>query len=204
MFFLLLLFTLSGLMGTSCTKDSEKGDPVFALPPETQVGANTFGVTINGKVYVPRDPTGTLFGTSTHAMTFWTSPDGLHTFEELEILDGKSTVGFQMIIHIQNLFTLGTGKYLLRQSNFQKGIDSIPLTHIYFKIWDPKINNYAYYGSVTNEGEINITRYDIPNRIASANFNGKFVRLNSSTDFITITDGRFDIKWSTLDQTVFP
>ena len=34
-----------------CTKDSANSDPVFQLPPETQIGANTFGVTINGKVY---------------------------------------------------------------------------------------------------------------------------------------------------------
>jgi hypothetical protein len=155
-------------------------------------------------VYIPRDPTGSLFGTSTHAITFWTSPDGLHTFEELEVVDGKSAVGFQMIIHIQNLFTSGAGQYQLKKSNFHKGIDSDPLTHIYFKIWDANISNYAYYGSIENQGELNITRYDIPNRIASANFKGKFVRYDNPDDLITITDGRFDIKWSTLDQTVFP
>ena len=194
---------LTILFLSSCSKDDAQTE-ASKLPPETQIGANTFGVTINGKVYIPRDPTGSLFGTSTHAMTFWTSPDGLHTFEELEVLDGKSAVGFQMIIHIQNLLTNGAGQYQLKKSNFHKGIDSDPLIHIYFKIWDANISNYAYYGSIENQGELNITRYDIPNRIASANFKGKFVRYDNPNDLITITDGRFDIKWSTLDQTVFP
>ena len=191
--FLLLILTvpLWGLGGLSCSKSDAVTDPKAQLPPETQVGANTFGVTINGKVYVPRDPTGTLFGTSTHAMTFWTSPDGLHTFEELEVLDGKSAVGFQMIIHIQNLFTLGTVKYPLKQSNFQKGIDSTPFTHIYFKIWDSNINNYAYYGSLANQGEINITKNS--NDITAGNFRGKFVRYDNPNDLINLTDGRFDI-----------
>ena len=201
--FLQLLITISIFGLSGCSKDDAQTE-ASKLPPETQTGANTFGVTINGKVYIPRDPTGSLFGTSTHAITFWTSPDGLHTFEELEVVDGKSAVGFQMIIHIQNLFTSGAGQYQLKKSNFHKGIDSDPLTHIYFKIWDANISNYAYYGSIENQGELNITRYDIPNRIASANFKGKFVRYDNPDDLITITDGRFDIKWSTLDQTVFP
>ena len=71
LYFLFLMLSLSGLMGTSCTKDSEKGDPVFVLPPETQVGANTFGVTINGKVYVPRDPNGGGINPSSKGDTFW-------------------------------------------------------------------------------------------------------------------------------------
>ncbi len=52
---LLLLF----IALASCSKDSTSKDKTFSLPAETQIGANTFGVTINGKVYVPRDQTGT-------------------------------------------------------------------------------------------------------------------------------------------------
>jgi hypothetical protein len=190
--FLQLLITISIFGLSGCSKDDAQTE-ASKLPPETQTGANTFGVTINGKVYIPRDPTGSLFGTSTHAITFWTSPDGLHTFEELEVVDGKSAVGFQMIIHIQNLFTSGAGQYQLKKSNFHKGIDSDPLTHIYFKIWDANISNYAYYGSIENQGELNITRYDNINYITSGNFRGKFVRNDNPNEFIQITDGRFDI-----------
>ena len=37
-------------MLASCSKSDVKQDPIAQLPPETQTGANTFGVTINGKV----------------------------------------------------------------------------------------------------------------------------------------------------------
>lgn len=194
---LIILFAL-----TSCSKDSSSNSSSL-LPPETQVGANTFGVTINGKVYIPRDPTGIDVGPSGHGMIFWASPDHV-SWDELEVKDGASAVGFQIFIHIQNLKALGTQKYLLHQSNFQNQIDSVPFSNIYFKIWDGTISNYSYYGSIENEGEINITRYDLPNRIVSGNFKGKFVRYDNPNEFITITDGRFDLNWFTVQSVYFP
>lgn len=189
---ILALFLL--LIG--CSSDSPKNK----LPPETQTGANTFGVTIKGKVYIPRDPTGGDVGAAAHGMVFWLAPEDI-SWNELEVIDGASAIGFRIIIHIQNLKSIGTGQYHLIQSNFHKGIDSIPFTHIYFMIWDNAISNYAYYGSVENQGEINITRYS--NDIVSGNFKGKFVRYDDPNDFIQITDGRFDIGPGLYD-TVFP
>jgi hypothetical protein len=174
----------------SCSKpDNVKQDPVFQLPPETQTGANTFGVTIKGKVYIPRDPTGVSVGTTPKGMIFWGTSD--NSWNELEVKDGASSVGFNIKIHIRNLETIGVSKYFLQKSNFHNGIDSTPFTHIYFKIWDSAISNYAYYGSVENQGEVNITRNS--NDITSGNFKGKFVRQDNQNDFIEITDGRFDI-----------
>ena len=174
----------------SCNKDSVKQDPIAQLPPETQTGANTFGVTINGKVYIPRDPTGVNVGPSGRGMKFFLAPDDI-SWNELEVIDGASSTGFQIIIHIQNFQTIGIGKYNLKLSNFQKQIDSGPFSHIYFKIWDSNISNYAYYGSIEDLGEINITRNS--NDIVSGNFKGKFVRYDNPNEFISIVDGRFDI-----------
>jgi hypothetical protein len=184
------IFLLILVIITSCSKDIVKQDPVWQLPPETQTGANTFGVTINGKVYIPRDPTGINVGVSGHGMKFFLSPDNI-LWNELEVIDGASSVGFQIIIHIQNFQTIGIGKYYLKQSNFHNQIDSTPFSNIYFKIWDNSISNYAYYGSVENLGEINITRNS--NEIISGNFKGKFVRYDNPNDMIEITEGRFDI-----------
>ena len=94
------------------------------------------------------------------------------------------------------------GQIVLHQSNFQNNIDSIPFSHVYFKIWDSAISNYAYYGSVENESYLNITRLD--SGVLSGNFNGKFVRYDDPNNFIEITDGRFDINGFTLPDTVFP
>jgi len=197
-----LIFILTAFLLLGC-RDSNKADDGFqaVLPPETQTGANTFGVTINGKVYVPRDPTGVNVGTTAKGMIFWGAPDNV-SWNEIEIKDGASAVGFQMIIHLQNFNSIGVSQYVLKQSNYHKGIDSIPDNHIYFKIWDSNISNYAYYGSIENQGMVNITKRE--NGIVSGNFSGRFVRYDNPNDIIEITDGRFDINTLTLPNHPFP
>jgi hypothetical protein len=49
--FLLLLIV------ASCSSDDTNGN---RLPPETQVGANTFGCLINGKTFIPRSGNNSL------------------------------------------------------------------------------------------------------------------------------------------------
>lgn len=194
-----ILTFLATLLLFSCSKDdATTTDNTPKLPPETQTGANTFGVTINGKVYIPRDPTGTIAGPSSSGMILWSNPS--HTWYEVEVKDGKSAVGFQIYIHMQPLLSVGIMN--LFQSNFHNNIDSTPFTHIYFKIWDANISNYAYYGSIENQGELNIKR--LSNGIISGNFRGKFVRNDNPNEFIQITDGRFDINTFTLSNTIFP
>ena len=192
---LLLFFVLA-----SCTKDNANDDPTFQLPPETQTGANTFGVTINNKVYVPRDPTGVNVGGATpKGMKLVGLHSSNYNYTELIVVDGASSVGFKMTIHIENLSAIGI--YSLKQSNFQDQIDSVPFNNIFFKIWDNNIKNYAYYGSVENEGTININR--LSDGIVSGKFSGKFVRNDNPNEFIQITDGRFDIGPGLYDK-IFP
>jgi len=193
---LLFVFSLFSIGG--CTKDPTNTN--FQLPPETQTGANTFGVTINGKVYIPRDPSGSGIFPNSKGMIFWGTSS--LAWNEIEIKDGASPVGFNMIIHLQNFEALGAGTFILKQSNFHNNIDSSPVDHIYFKIWDSNISNYAYYGSIANQGQVNVTRRS--NGIVSGNFKGKFVRYDNPNQFIQIADGRFDINTTTLPNTIFP
>lgn len=194
-----LLLTIILIVLQGCSKDNNINvDPTFSLPPETQTGANTFGVTINGNVYIPRDPTGGGVMGSGKGMVLWGTSD--NSWYELEIKDGASSVGFNMVIHMEPL--ISTGQITLKQSNFQDNIDSIRNSHIYFKIWDSNISNYAYYGSVENECFLNITRLD--SGILSGKFYGKFVRYDNPNNFIQITDGRFDINGFTLPNHPFP
>ena len=201
--FFLLLFSIFfwTLTSSSCSKDSHKTDPVFALPPETQTGANTFGVTINGKVYIPRDPTGVNVGGPTpKGMRLQGLHSGSFNYTEIIVVDGASSIGFKITIHIENLSTIGV--YPLKKSNFQDQVDSVPFNNIFFKIYDYKLSNYIYFGSIDNQGSINITR--ISNGILSGNFNGKFVRYDKPDEFIMISDGRFDINTFTVAQHPFP
>ena len=79
-------------------------------------------------------------------------------YTEIDVVDGASSIGFKLIIHIHTF--LNVGEYQLKQSNFQEQGNSVPFNHIYFKIWDTKISNYAYYGSIVNEGKLKINRRD--------------------------------------------
>ena len=198
---LFLLFIL--LAG--CSKDNS-GDPTFTLPPETQIGANTFGVTINGKVYIPRDPTAfNTWGNAPRGVIFTGLPNG--NWRELIIVYGASSVGFKMVLHFKNLNPFGVGQYLLSNSNFLENLDSIDADHLFFMIWNDKINSYSYYGSIEGESEINVTKYNIePNVewIFSGNFKGKFARYDNPDDSIEITDGRFDFNLKTVKTHPFP
>ena len=183
---------------TGCSDDSNTNSET-QLPPITQTGENTFGVTIKGKVYIPRDPTGVNVGPQGHGVIFTGSDIG--SWREIIVVDGASDIGFKMVIHFKDLVNQGVGNYPLKQSDFNQNIDSAPIDHIHFKIWDAEINNYAYYGSVENQGEIKVTKRD--SGILSGTFKGKFARYNSPTDTIEITDGRFDFNVATLPNTVF-
>ena len=198
------LFILFILL-TSCSKDNSD-EPTFTLPPETQIGANTFGVTINGKVYVPRDPIGFNIGGETPRGVIF---EGLTEtgWRDLKIVDGASSVGFKMIIHFKNLNTFGEGKHTLSDSNFYGNVDSIDADHLFFMIWNNAIKNYSYYGSIAGQSEVNVTRFNKDNNqnwILSGNIKGKFSLYNSPNEIIEINDGRFDINLNTIFNHHFP
>ncbi len=196
---LFLIFALS-----SCNKDSVKSDPIAQLPPETQTGANTFGCIINNQVFYPRDGSGNLGGgTAARGLIFWGAPDDI-SWNEIDcgnFKDGKPAS--RMIIHLQGLATIGVGEYILQPTNFLKSIDGLQQNYIYVNVFDVATNTYKYYGSYENSGKINITRYDFAGRIISGNFSGK-LRVKNGTDEIDLINGRFDLKWSTLSDTLFP
>ncbi len=196
---LFLIFALS-----SCNKDSVKSDPIAQLPSETRTGANTFGCIINNQVFYPRDGIGNLGGgTADKGLIFWVATDDIE-WNEIDcgnFKDGKPAS--RMIIHLQGLATNGVGEYVWKPTNFLRSIDGLPQNNIYAKVFDTTSNSYKYYGSYENSGKVNITKYDIVNYIVSGNFNGK-LRLKNGTEEIDIINGRFDIKRTTLFQTLFP
>ena len=196
--------TILFLMFLSCSKD-DINDKNFKLPPETQNGANTFGVTIKGKVYIPRNPTGVSVGNSAKAVYFWGITGSM--WNEIEVVDGASATGFNIVIHLDDFQNLGASQYILKESNFKKRIYSTSQNHIYFKIWDAKIFNYAYYGSTENDGVVNVLKYEgslTQDWILSGNFSGKFVRYGDPQDVIYIADGRFDFNLNTLYDQYYP
>ena len=201
-----LIYILSFfLLLSGCSKDNNPADPLAKLPPETQTGANTFGCIINGQVFYPRDGTSSLFNPGGKGLKYW----GDHTvdqnlYNEIEIRnlkDGKPCS--RMIIHIHGLFQNKAGEYVWKSSNFQNSIDGLMQNYVFARIFDETSQTWKFYGSYENSGKVTITRYDLPNRIVSGNFNGKLKLFNGNEE-IEIKNGRFDIKWSTLSEKSFP
>ena len=62
----------------------------------------------------------------------------------------------------------------------------------------------SFYCSIENTGFLDISRYDVANRTVYGTFSCRAVNRDESNDIIEITEGRFDIEWDTLDETVFP
>ena len=202
-----LLFFLTLLSLVSCSKDNAtNNDPVAQLPAETQVGANTFGCIVNNQLFYPRDgryggfPSGSIH----KAVSFWGAPGGMQEFNEIEVINGVTRKPVaSMMIHLQGLNANGIGLYFWKNTNYESSIDGPMDNYVYCSVFNSTTNTYDNYGSYDNSGKVTITRYDLPNRIVSGTFSG-MLKIQNGTQLLEIQNGRFDLKWSTLDSTPFP
>ena len=196
------LFWGSLLFLISCSNNSDYQPFVPSLPPITQSGANTFGCYINGVLLTPRDGTGDLY--SDHiGMRYSVAPDDV-SYNEIYIDDWKSENGSLLRIHISELKQNGEGTFTINESNCQNGLDANISINLNCRIYDATAQIYKWYCSIENAGTLSITRYDLDNRILSGTFSCTMQNRDNPNERIEITQGRFDIKWDTLDETDFP
>ena len=145
------------------------------LPPITQTGANTFGCLLNGQAWIPKD----RYGQATFHMdvdpTFQNGVFGVSAIRYYA--DGK----FQSISIGSDSCTNG-GIYLL------------PYIHTRAQYADYGISIIisSWNTGTTCTGNLNITRYDLQNRIFSGTF--EYTIYRTGTDTMRITNGRFDAK----------
>lgn len=157
----------------SCCKDKDEDK----LPPETQEGKNTFGCLVNGKVWVP---TGITFP----------SPNINAEVSKTQFRIGalKSKGGY-VSFNIQfqpssGIFNLNNEKCMAAYGN-------------------STANCYYRTDSITSIGTLEITKFDSINNIISGRFSfnaSKFLIVGTVSDescdsTVTITEGRFDIKY---------
>ncbi len=200
---MLLLIILIG-----CSSDDSNSNPESQLPPITQTGENTFGCLIDGKLFIPRDGAGTLGG-SDKGFMFWGDPTDNLQYNEIEINDYKSERTAKLLIHIQNLHQIGVGTYTINLSNGMSNIDGYNHNYMHCRIFNDETNNYQYYRSFENSGELKITKYQVTNqesqnKIVSGTFSCRLKNSSNPNDIIEVTLGRFDINKSTLYNEIFP
>ena len=189
------------LLTSRCKKNTV--DQLSLLPPATTTGANTFGCLVNNIASLPKngDPTwSTPFGKEGVIVIF--SSDWIE-FYVGNYQDGKPINS--MMIHFQNLQQLKEGDYVWKQTTFENAVTGFPVyyeNHIYCRAFNYNKNIWIYYGSYDSSGKVSITKYDSVKHIISGVFSGK-LREKNGTDEINITNGRFDINWTTIEYKKF-
>jgi hypothetical protein len=176
----ILLFCATILV-SSCKKDDEEQEnPADALPPATQIGAQTFGCLIDGKPFFP-DKIG-----GNRPSAFYQFVDGAYTFIVSASRDDGGGELFKTItIGGIDVEKLKEGPYNLKVERSQ--------------------NFFGFYllggglvldSSSTDEnpGNLIITRLDEEEFIISGTF--EFTVLDNDGNEIKITDGRFDLNYT--------
>lgn len=173
----LLPLAICSLLLFSCKKEIKE------LPPATQTGANTFGLKLNGAMWVPQ---------------------GFAGLPDNDLLKAR-LLGDVLIINAQNFSAsptetefeiklygvTGTGTYLLNtNSSYPSGPGSYGY-HVKRRVnpIDEWISSSAQTGSVT------ITRLDTAAHIVSGTFQFNAENLVNPALTISVTEGRFDIKY---------
>lgn len=198
---LLLIFAFSFLL--SCCTKNETTTPKDTLLPITQVGANTAGCVINGKVLIPKNGSQAIGGSSAYGLTIggginFNTPIIGDDFFYIRILNLKDVGGDGIYIHFNDM-TKGVGSYIVGQSNGQYFDDGPNNPQIIANTYDGVNNGKTYYSGI-NSGIINVTRFDYPNGIYSGTFNCTLYNKDNPSEKIQVTDGRFDIKVATLNH----
>lgn len=183
--FLIPLLLLLGL--TTCKKDDT--DP-NGLPPATQEGKNTAGFLLNGQMWLPKtsplnagnSPVGATYGPYTQGVLRLSI--NLYRYQ-----DDKNSQGINLnITRIRQ-----SGLFQLNQSIDPFVISGPRPHHGLYSIISPTPKRSFYTGDDAY-GQVIITRFDTVARVVSGTFEAK-MREDGGRDSLSITQGRFDIKF---------
>ena len=161
-YFTLILFSFF----TSCHDDDNQNPNV--LPEATQVGANTGGALIDGKVWVAKKEFPDL------------NPGGNNTAYE------KNSNGYTLHITLRKSDNEGLTLTLINNIDIVEG--TYPLNDANYS------NNKNTYSSIFSNQKSNITiiKFDKKNKFVSGTFYYEAVNINGDGTKVVVTEGRFD------------
>ncbi|CAD0001288.1 hypothetical protein [Flavobacterium salmonis] len=171
----LLLFAAVFVL-TCCDKDDDKPKktPIEQLPPATQTGANTFGCLLDGEVFKPGI-------TSNSYQCFYQYVNGGYYFNVNA--NNRSNGIFRAIIISTYKLEIAEGQIL----------------NLYERVEGNASGTFSISGtfnetSVTNTGELKITKLDFKNNIVSGAF--WFDVIDDKGVLHQIREGRFDMQFT--------
>ena len=169
----LVLILVTALTLSCCDKDDDKPrNPIHKLPPETQIGARTFGCLLDGAPFVP--------GNENLAKDCVFQYVNGHYFS----LQGTTYINkesYRLGLSTDNL-KIEEGKTYMLQSKIDGNASG--------KYFD----DYANYTTSTEKGKMTITKLDFSKHIVSGTF---FYDIKDSKGVThKITNGRFDMPFT--------
>lgn len=173
-------FTILGMLSlllavvSSCEKEYE-------FPPITQEGKNTFGCKINGKEFVPGNDH------QPFSMNLRCSYERIDENERLvvSVIRDKSGSLGGMILDLNGLKNeLKVGTYGVY--DFEPGSAGFFGSRYHL--------GKQYVPSREHDGQLEVLRFDREARIFAGKFHFTFID-EPSGETLTITEGRFDVKW---------
>jgi hypothetical protein len=171
-FFLLLFSSL--LLNSKCRKENEP-----QLPPETTIGANTFGCKIDGKIFMPKGNNG-MPGISAEYPYLGTGIGG-GWFLGVSGNNLQSNPITGITINTDSLLLEEGRSYLMKE---KKGYP--------YAIYQNGLN--LYYIRSDDTGEITITKHNQSSRILSGRFSFTATSIYDQNK-ARVTEGRFDIRY---------
>ncbi|WP_340152471.1 hypothetical protein [uncultured Marivirga sp.] len=195
----LLILLAFILIASSCQKEDIKVED--ELPPITQEGLNTFGCKIDGEVLVPKDGDPSLFVGSRKGLIAGNPHAGenpVKSYFFIRVLNAQDEGGDYIFLYIPELEV--EGEYELGNSTGSTPYENNSPNHAIVISYDGETAGKRYL-SFEGGGDIVIDRYDTINTIISGTFEFDVIKESDPlSDTISVTDGRFDINWSRLNE----
>ncbi|RUA35319.1 MAG: hypothetical protein DSY77_02815 [Bacteroidetes bacterium] len=196
--YLLLLLTFI-LIASSCQKEEIEVED--ELPPITQEGLNTFGCKIDGEVLVPKDGDPGFLSRGTKGLTAGNPHAGENPVESyffIRALNAQDEGGDYVFLYIPELEV--ASEYELGNSTGSTTYENNSPNHAIVISYDGETTGKRYL-SFEGGGSIVIDRYDTINTIISGTFEFDVIKESDPfSDTLSVTEGRFDINWSTLNE----
>jgi len=161
----IIALSFLGLLLCSCWNQNDDPKPVDQLPPYTQIGANTMGCLVDGRVFIPikHDLEGKYFGCHDDDLTMY--------------IDRK---GERVVIGIWDKTVTDTGEYDLTYKRAQREVYYLPPPYA-----------PGFQTNPLHTGKLHITYWDKQYHIMAGTF--YFDAITGDSSIVHITDGRFDM-----------
>jgi hypothetical protein len=179
------------VLSLTCLSGCKKDKIPDSLPPITQAGKNTFGCKLNGQVWVPYAKCNTTGSPceEVFVQVYPVTNNDLPVQLEIKVEHYNSPNTFTEF----HIFTT------LRDSIYSTGnkTDSLSLEYYDGSGFIP----YTNYNNLNNSSanQLQITKIDTVQKILSGTFEG--VLYKSPTDSVTVSEGRFDVRFEACSCT---